>query len=140
MVFINENEHYPNISAFKNDIKRSELYILEIDNDIQGCFVVSTLMNSEYKPIKLLTKNENNIYIHRLAIHPKLQSKGYTQHLMNFAKQFAIENNYRSIRLDTFSQNKRNQKFYELCGYKRLGDIYFLKQSEFPFHCYELVL
>jgi len=68
------------------------------------------------------------------------QGQGYAQKLMTFAENYAIENNYASIRLDTFSQNKRNQKFYELRGYKRLGNIYFPKQSEHPFYCYELVL
>lgn len=97
-------------------------------------------MDKEYVPVNWLTKNENNIYIHRLAVHPKSQGKGYAQQLMGFAEDYAIENSYSSIRLDTFSQNKRNQKFYELRGYKRLGDIYFLKQSKYPFHCYELVL
>ena len=134
------NEHYPNRNAFKNYIKRNELYVLEIDNKIKGCIVISTLMDEEYVPIKWLTKNANTIYIHRLSIHPELQGKGYAQSLMAFAEQFAIDHNYTSIRLDTFSKNKRNQKFYELRGYKRLGDIYFPKQSEFPFHCYELVL
>lgn len=134
------NSHYPSTSAFQNDIQRQELYVLEINHRIQGCIVISTLMDTEYKPIQWFTLNENNIYIHRLAIHPKLQGKGYAQYLMDFAEQFAIDNGYSSIRLDTFSQNKRNQKFYELRGYKRLGDIYFPKQSEFPFHCYELVL
>ncbi|EPR72419.1 putative acetyltransferase [Winogradskyella psychrotolerans RS-3] len=134
------NDDYPNMSAFQNDIKRNELYVLEFDKVIKGCIVISTLMDCEYEPIDWLTKNENNIYIHRLAIHPKLQGKGYAQQLMRFAEQFAIDNRYSSIRLDTFSKNKRNQKFYELRGYKRLGDIYFPKQSEFPFHCYELVL
>ena len=134
------NEHYPNSSAFINDAHRNELYVLEINEQIKGSIVISTLMDEEYIPIKWLTKNQNNIYIHRLAIHPNLQGKGYAQQLMDYAKQFAIENNYSSIRLDTFSQNKRNQKFYELRGYKRLGDIYFPKQSEYPFHCYELVL
>ncbi|MBV7269021.1 GNAT family N-acetyltransferase [Winogradskyella luteola] len=134
------NEHYPNKSAFRNDVKREELYILEINNAIKGTIVISTFMDKEYIPIKWLTKNENNIYIHRLAIHPELQGKGYAQQLMDFAKRYAIDNNYSSIRLDTFSQNKRNQKFYELRGYKRLGDIFFPKQSEYPFHCYELVL
>jgi len=134
------NELYPNPSAFKKDIERNELYVLEIDAKIKGTIVISTFIDQEYIPVKWLTKNENNIYIHRLAIHPNLQGKGYAQQLMNFAEQFAIENNYSSIRLDTFSQNKRNQKFYELRGYKRLGDIYFTKQSKFPFHCYELVL
>jgi ribosomal protein S18 acetylase RimI-like enzyme len=59
---------------------------------------------------------------------------------MSFAEEFAQKNNYASVRLDTFSVNKRNQRFYELRGYKKLGDIYFPKQSEFPFHCYELIL
>ena len=134
------NEHYPNVTAFENDIKRNELYVLEINGEVKGSIVISTLMDKEYIPIKWHTDNKNNIYIHRLAIHPEQQGKGYAQKLMNFAEQFAIENNYSSIRLDTFSQNKRNQKFYELRGYKRLGDIYFPKQSEYPFHCYELIL
>ena len=133
------NEHYPNPSSFENDIKRDELYVLEIDKQVKGTIVISTLMDEEYIPIKWLTENKNNIYIHRLAIHPKTQGKGYAQQLMDYAENYTIENNYSSIRLDTFSQNKRNQKFYELRGYKRLGDIYFPKQSEYPFHCYELV-
>ena len=134
------NEHYPNRSAFENDLKRKELYTLEINSQVVGCIVISALIDQEYLPVKWLTPNKNNIYIHRLAIHPNLQGKGYAQQLMDFAEQFAIDHNYSSIRLDTFSQNKRNQKFYELRGYKRLGDIYFPKQSEFPFYCYELVL
>jgi ribosomal protein S18 acetylase RimI-like enzyme len=97
-------------------------------------------MDEEYHSINWLTKNNNNLYIHRVAIHPEHQGKGYAQQLMGFAENFAIENNYTSIRLDTFSQNTRNQKFYELRGYKRLGNIYFPKQSEHPFYCYELIL
>lgn len=134
------NEHYPNKSAFINDLNRKELYVLEVNCKVIGCVVISTFIDEEYVPVKWLTPNKNNIYIHRLAIHPNLQGKGYAQQLMSFAEQLAIDNNYSSIRLDTFSQNKRNQKFYELRGYKRLGDIYFPKQSNFPFHCYELIL
>ena len=134
------NEHYPNRDAFVKDVKRNELFVLEINGEIMGSLVISTLMDNEYQPIDWLTENKNNIYIHRLAVHPAFQGKGYAQQLMDFAEAYAIENNYTSIRLDTFSQNKRNQNFYELRGYKRLGDIYFPKQSEYPFYCYELVL
>ncbi|WP_298901261.1 GNAT family N-acetyltransferase [uncultured Psychroserpens sp.] len=133
------NEHYPNPSAFQNDVERDELYVLDVENSIKGCIVISTLMDEEYMPVTWLTPNENNIYIHRLAIHPKYQGQGYARQLMNFAEAHAIENNYTSIRLDTFSENKRNQKFYELRGYQRLGNIYFPKQSEFPFYCYERI-
>ena len=134
------NEFYPNKGVFKNDITRDELYVLVIDNIVIGCIVISTFMDDEYIPIQWLTPNENNIYIHRLAIHPDRQGKGYAQDLMSFAESFAQQNNFASIRLDTFSQNKRNQNFYELRGYKRLGNIYFPKQSEHPFYCYELLI
>lgn len=134
------NEFYPNVSVFKKDIERKELFVIEHNDMIVGCIVISELMDEEYLPVKWLTPNTNNIYVHRLAIHPSYQGNGYAQKLMTFAEKMAIDNNYTSIRLDTFSQNKRNQKFYELRGYKKLGDIYFPRQSEFPFHCYELVL
>jgi ribosomal protein S18 acetylase RimI-like enzyme len=97
-------------------------------------------MDKEYIPIQWLTANQNNIYIHRLSIHPNYQGKGHAQKLMGFAEDYAKQNGFASVRLDTFSQNKRNQKFYETRGYQKLGDIFFPKQSEHPFHCYELVL
>ncbi len=134
------NEHYPNKAAFKNDVLRNELYVIEESKTVVGCVVVSSFMDEEYIPVSWLTQSNRNIYIHRLAIHPKYQGKGYAKKLMDFAEKFAKENNYTSVRLDTFSQNKRNQKFYELRSYKRLGDIYFPKQSNHPFYCYELIL
>jgi len=134
------NEHYPSKEAFIKDVQRKELYVLDVSEKIIGCIVISTFMDHEYIPVKWLTPNKSNIYIHRVAVHPDNQGQGYAQKLMTFAENYAIENNYASIRLDTFSQNKRNQKFYELRGYKRLGNIYFPKQSEHPFYCYELVL
>jgi len=134
------NEYYPSFEAFQEDAERNELYVLVIDGQITGSITISTKMDDEYIPIGWLTKNEKNIYIHRLCVHPDHQGKGYAQQLMDYAERFAKENDFDSVRLDTFSQNKRNQKFYETRGYKKLGDIFFPKQSEHPFHCYELVL
>ena len=134
------NDHYPNPKIFKKDIERNELYVYELENTILGCIVITTLVDAEYIPVKWLTPNNKNIYVHRLAIHPDYQGKGYAQELMGFAEKFAKEVNYTSIRLDTFSKNKRNQLFYELRGYKKLEEIFFHNQSEYPFYCYELVL
>jgi len=134
------NEHYPKREAFENDVERGELYVLEVKKKVAGCVVISTLMDEEYIPITWLTQNTNNIYIHRLAVHPKHQGQGFAQKLMDYAESHAKQNNYTSVRLDTFSQNHRNQKIYECRGYQKLGDIYFPKQSDHPFHCYELVI
>ena len=134
------NEHYPSKEAFQKDIDRGELFVMEEKNTVQGTIVISTVMDEEYKPIQWLTPNGNSVYIHRLSVHPNLQGKGLAQQMMDFAENHAREHGFVSVRLDTFSQNKRNQRFYEQRGYQKLGDIYFPKQSVHPFHCYELVL
>ena len=114
--------------------------MLEIDNHIIGTIVISTYMDEEYIPIEWLTPDEGNIYIHRLSVHPDFQGKGFARQMMDFAEGYARQNGCVSVRLDTFSQNQGNQRFYETWGYQKLGDIYFPKQSAYPFHCYELLL
>ena len=79
-------------------------------------------------------------WINYLAVDPDFQGRGYAQQMMQFAENHARDNGFISVRLDTFSQNARNQRFYEKRGFQKLGDIFFPKQSEHPFHCYELVL
>ena len=113
---------------------------MEVEGKLVGTIVISTHMDAEYVPVTWLTPSGNNLYIHRLAVHPEHQKKGYAQELMTFAENYARANQYSSVRLDTFSQNKRNQLFYETRGYHKLGDIYFPEQSDDHFHCYELVL
>lgn len=127
------NEYYPSKQAFENDVARKELYVLEENDEIIGTIVVSTLMDGEYYPINWLTPNRNNVYIHRLAVHPKKQRKGYAQDLMNFAEDYARKGGFISVRLDTFSKNSRNNKFYQARGYQQLGDIYFPNRVNFPF-------
>lgn len=134
------NEHYPSLEKLQRDIAREELYLLREENEILGIVVLTPEMDEEYVSIEWLTPNGNNLYIHRLAVHPAFWGSGYGQRLMEFAEEFARENKYDSVRLDTFSQNHRNQRFYEARGYQRLGDIYFPKQSEHPFHCYEKLI
>lgn len=134
------NEHYPSRKVFENDVTKDDLYLNIVGDSIIGGIVVSDVMDKEYLPVEWLTESGKNIYIHRLFVHPEEQGKGHAQTMMDFAENYAQRNGFVSIRLDTFSQNKRNQKFYETRGYQKLGDIFLPKQSEHPFHCYELVL
>ena len=134
------NEYYPSLEKLQQDIDQKELYVLEENYQILGIIVLSEIMDEEYINVSWLTPSEKNLYIHRLATHPKSWGKGYDQKLMDFAEEFARKLDFNSIRLDTFSLNKRNQKFYEARGYQKLEDIYFPKQSAAPFHCYEFVL
>lgn len=134
------NEEYPKREDLLEDIELQELWKLEDKDSIIGLIVLTENEDTEYHNVKWLTKNHKNLYIHRLAVHPKFQGKGYAQKLMAFAEKYARENGYSSIRLDTFSENKRNLKFYEQRNYVKLESIYFPKQSAFPFYCYEKIM
>jgi ribosomal protein S18 acetylase RimI-like enzyme len=93
-----------------------------------------------YNKVKWITPDGHNLYIHRLAVHPKNQKQGIARQMMDFAENFGKKKGMESIRLDTFSQNPRNIKFYRKRGYKKLGDVYFSKQSKDPFHCFEKLI
>lgn len=134
------NQHYPSKQDFEKDIERSELYVLEMDGQIIGTIVISIHMDDVYAQVDWLTRDEDHIYVHRLAVLPDFQGKGFARQLMDFAETKARQKGCVSVRLDTFSKNQRNQSFYGARGYQKLGDIIFPKQSEHPFYCYELVL
>ena len=134
------NEFYPSRKEFETDVRRGELYVLEKGKRIIGTIVITSHMDAEYEKAEWLTPHGNNRYIHRLSVHPDFQGKGCASELMDFAEARARDQGVVSIRLDTFSQNVRNQKFYENRGYQRLGDVYFPNQSAHPFYCYELIL
>jgi len=134
------SELYPSKEILQNDIDLGQLWKLEVQKNNIGIIVLTEIEDKEYQPVKWLTNNSKNLYIHRLAISPSFQGKGYANKLMGFAENYAYEKNYNSIRLDTFSENIQNQKFYEKRNYRRLESIYFENQSELPFYCYEKVL
>lgn len=131
-------EEYPSEEILIQDIEKNELFVLEIDQEVIGMIVLNEVQDPEYAFIEWTPpKDSKNLVVHRLAVNPTFQGKGYAQQLMTFAEDFAKSNDYFSIRLDTFSQNKRNQKFYEQRGYKRKGETYLSYRSDFPYVCFE---
>ena len=134
------NEKYPNRDIFLSDIEKKNLFILKNNSGIIGCIALSHEKDIEYTDVKWLTKDDKNLYLHRLAVDPKFQKKGIGKLLMDFAEDYARNNKFISVRLDTFSKNERNNRFYKSRKYTKLDDVYFPNQSEFPFHCYEKLL
>lgn len=134
------NDHYPSRERLQEDLERGELHVLEERDIITGIVVLTRKKDEVYEPIEWLTPDGKNLYVHRLATLPSKWGRGGGRILMDFAEQTAVFQSMDSIRLDTFSQNKRNQKFYESRDYKRLGEIFFPDKSSFPFYCYEKLL
>lgn len=135
------DENYPDRLSIKNDLEKETLFVYRNENKIAGIIVLNEYQDEEYAQIDWLTNDlSKNIIVHRLAVSPENQGQGIARKIMDFAEGFARKNNYDSIRLDTYSQNPRNQIFYAKRGYKNLGAVFLKYKKEHPYFCYELIL
>ena len=135
------DENYPDRGTIVQDLGTETLFAYREDNEVLGIVVLNEQQDEEYSQIKWSTNNQDkNIVVHRLAVRPDQQGKGLGRKLMDFAEQWAKDNNYDAIRLDTFSQNPRNQRFYTSRGYTDLGPVYLKYKKDHPYYCYELLL
>lgn len=135
------DENYPDRASIERDIETQTLFAYREGESIVGIVVLNEFQDEEYNEINWLTdERSRNLVVHRLAVDPIHQGKGIARALMDFAEQHAAEQHYDSIRLDTFSQNPRNQQFYKRRGYTELGAVFLKYKKEHPYFCYELLL
>lgn len=135
------DENYPDRESIQRDLKTRTLFAFREEGVILGIVVLNETQDEEYAEIDWLTDGASrNLIVHRLAVDPSHQGKGIARKLMDFAEDYAREHQYDSIRLDTFSQNSRNQRFYLNRGYADLGPVFLKYKKEHPYYCYELLL
>ena len=135
------DENYPDRESLLNDLNSETLFAYREDGVVMGIVVLNESQDEEYAEIDWSTSDtDRNIVVHRLAVQPDQQGKGIARKIMDFAEEHARNQNYDAIRLDTFSQNPRNQKFYTNRGYTDLGPVYLKYKKDHPYYCYELIL
>ena len=130
------NDNYPTQAIIENDLKKGVLFVLKYGKEIIGAINISEEQENKYETINWKFDHSKVLAIHRLVIDPKYQGKGNASKLMDFVENFAVENNYSSIRLDVYSQNKRVIEFYEKRKYFNRGNVNF-PDREHAFHCME---
>ncbi len=135
------DENYPDRDSISNDLRTETLFAYRENGEILGVVVLNETQDEEYGQIQWSTGDDDrNLVVHRLAVRPDHQGKGIARKLMDFAEEFALKQGYDAIRLDTFSQNPRNQRFYLNRGYTDLGPVSLKYRDDFPYFCYELLL
>lgn len=132
---------YPSREILLQDLETETLFAYRENDTVIGIVVLNETQDAEYADVDWsTTEADRNIVVHRLAVRPDHQGKGIARQLMDFAEAWAVENKYDAIRLDTFSQNTRNQRFYTSRGYRNLGSVYLKYKKDHPYFCYELRL
>lgn len=128
--------HYPTSENIADDLKNGFLYTLKKGKIIVGAISINQIQDEAYQSIDWQFEDTKVLVIHRLVVNPRYQRQGFAKKLMDFAEHFAKENNYTSIRLDVYSQNKGAVQFYKNRQYEIRGDVNFPYRA-LPFHCME---
>ena len=135
------DEDYPNREVIMQDLQTQTLFAYRENDEIIGIVVLNETQDEEYAQVSWSTnETARNIVVHRLAVKPNMQRRGIARQLMDYAEAWARDHLYDAIRLDTFSQNTRNQRFYLNRGYRDLGPVYLKYKKDYPYYCYELLL
>lgn len=134
-------EGYPNRDIIEEDVHEGSVFVLEEDNLIKAMVVLNEKQDAEYQELKWLTDSTSrNLVVHRLATLPNFQGQGLGSKLMQFAEQYAKENSYDSIRLDTFSQNEGNIAYYKKRDYIEIGHVNLKYRDDYHYVCFEKIL
>lgn len=123
---------YPTKDVFVNDIENGNLYVVKEDIAVVAFFCIDDNEPSNYCGVKF--KYEKPLYIHRFCVKREYRLKEITNQMMDFVNLFAFEKGYQSLRLDTYSENVRSNKFYTNHGFKKVDII---RGRAGLYNCYE---
>jgi GNAT superfamily N-acetyltransferase len=132
------DESYPTRVDFIEDIKKENLYCIEIEQKLAGFICVNTVEPIEYKGLKWSSTNAAMI-IHRMSVNSVFRQRGIGVKLIKFAEQLANKNNIRYLKTDTYSLNVKMNNLLSKCSYNFIGEISF-PQKEKPFNCYDIII
>jgi ribosomal protein S18 acetylase RimI-like enzyme len=125
---------YPDEATCAGDIERRELFLLERDSRISGIITLNEFQDPAYREVPWHYSSKA-LVIHRLAVDPACQGQGIAGELMQFAREYARQQRYATIRLDAFAGNPRALALYERLGYRLAGSVLFRKGV---FYCFEI--
>lgn len=132
------SKDYPTKETFKNDIDKGELYLFYKQDSLIGAVCLNEEYDEHYNYV-IWYSQKPALIIHRLFIDPEFRGKHLGEEILKWVIKYAINNKYKSIRLDTFSENRSAQRLYERLGFTHRGTIPLTGKCGL-FWCYELIL
>lgn len=138
--FFQWDDTYPTMDVIKHDIENEQLFGIFENQTCLGTIALTHDEPVEYAELTWKDKEGKYLVIHRLCIDTNQMRKGYAKMIMDFAENWAKENNYSSIRLDTYSPNNGAVSFYSKLNYEIKGEVYFEKRKDNGYTCFEKLL
>lgn len=115
------DELYPVKEDFLEDIRKQQLFIGLLDDDISVVYTVNKECEEEYQNGKWKYPDCEYRIIHRLCVNPAYQNQGIAKDTLSHIEKELRKINVEAIRLDVFSKNPFALSLYLSNGYEKVG-------------------
>lgn len=126
-----QGQDKPNLDNFKELIENKNIFVLEDQGK-----VVSTVIIYDFD-----VDYENNldgtwqspkpyVALHRIGTLESEYKKGYGKKIIEMSESYAIENSFKSVKIDTHRGNKTMQGLLKSLNYKYVGLVYLSGKNE----------
>lgn len=104
-------------SMIEREIEEGRQWKL-LEGDTIACVWATTFSDPEIWEKK---NSDPSVYIHRIAIDPQFRGRHFVGDIVSWAREYAIQQEKKFIRLDTIGNNSRLIKHYTDHGFEFLG-------------------
>lgn len=115
------DEVYPARSDFEEDIKNNNLYVVFDEDMLIAFYVISGEYDEQYNNAEWKCEADSAYILHRFCVSPKVQNRGIGKKILRHIEHQIKDMGYKSVRLDTFTENPFAQKLYRHNGYESRG-------------------
>lgn len=127
------DEEYPTSAILLDDINNKQAYGYFEQEELIAYMVLNQHCDPEYADIQWQYPTPF-IVMHRLFVCPTQQGRGISSKMLAFVEEHAKQNNYNSIRFDTYAKNPTANAVYTKKNYRFAGTVTFRKGL---FNCFE---
>ncbi|MEK6451318.1 MULTISPECIES: GNAT family N-acetyltransferase [unclassified Myroides] len=127
------DEEYPTPEILANDILNKQAFAYFEQDKLIAYMVLNELCDPEYDDIRWQYAPPF-LVMHRLFVGPSQQGKGISSKMLAFVEQYAKQQQYNSIRFDTYAKNPTANAVYTKKNYRFAGTVTFSKGL---FNCFE---
>ena len=115
------DEIYPTRSDFEEDIKNNNLYVVFDEDILIAFYVISGEYDEQYNNAEWKCEADSAYILHRFCVSPKVQNRGIGKKILRHIEHQIKDMGFKSVRLDTFTENPFAQKLYRHSGYESRG-------------------
>jgi RimJ/RimL family protein N-acetyltransferase len=126
------NKYWPRFDRHKveAEISKKRNFKIIAGDTIAGVFSVT------YNDVEIWGEQDADgaIYLHRIVTGPDFRGHNLVNHIVEWAKQYALSNNINYIRLDCFADNENLVAYYKKQGFTFLRDVLVRETEATPKH------